>query len=136
MINEQKACNNVINLKFFVAIGLLFTILLVSCDPSDTSSSGDISATTETGSPTESNTSTEPDPSEYQISNGGFETGDLTYWDVLEGEAFSNEGISGDEMVNDSISYGKQGAYFFKGREIEGRDGYEGRVRSETFLVG
>ncbi|NCA97299.1 MAG: glycoside hydrolase family 125 protein, partial [Bacteroidia bacterium] len=35
-----------------------------------------------------------------------------------------------------SVSYGKVGTYFFKGREIEGRDGYEGRLRSEDFLVG
>ncbi len=122
--------------KLLPAFSLLFALLLASCDPSDSSSNSNSNSISDTGSSPDSSSSTEPDPSQYQIVNGGFETGDLSGWDILDGEAFTDEGISAETMVNDTIAFGKVGTFFFKGREIDGRDGYEGKLRSTTFEVG
>ena len=136
MIFNLKTSKKALIIKFLPVFGLLFSIVLASCEPVDSSSLTDTSTTTDTSTSESTTSSTEPDPSEYLIANGGFETGDLSGWEIVSGEAFSDEGISSETMVNETISYGKQGEYFFKGRDIPGRDGYEGRLRSETFKVG
>ncbi|MFA5421183.1 MAG: glycoside hydrolase family 125 protein [Bacilli bacterium] len=130
---KQKTCKNEQFIRFLPTLSLIFITLVSACQPTDPSSSS--SGTSSTSSSGSSSSST-VDPSEYMIVNGDFETGDLTGWDIVDGEAFTDEGISDAEMVDETVSYGKVGTYFFKGREIEGRDGYEGRLRSSTFEVG
>lgn len=122
--------------KYFPLFALIFALVASSCDPINPSISNPSDSGTDTGDSDSSPSDTNPDPNEFQIANGGFETGDLSGWDIIDGEAFSVDGISDDEMVNETVSYGKVGTYFFKGREIEGRDGYEGIMHSESFKVG
>ena len=72
-------------------------------------------------------------PSEYEIKNGDFETGSLAGWDVLEGQAFSNEGVNQEKTWwNENITYDRDGHYHY---------GYykpsaTGKMRSSTFILG
>lgn len=137
MFTAQNTGKNLQITRYLPIFALLFTIILSGCNPIDSTTSSFTSDDTNsdtTGGSTSTSDST-PNPDEYQITNGGFESGDLSGWDILAGEAFTQEGISNAEMVSQSVSYGKVGTYFFKGREIDGRDGYEGRLRSTNFLV-
>lgn len=68
---------------------------------------------------------------EYQVSNGGFETGDFAGW-VMTGDIF---GISYDEGWWDEwYSYNKSGLYFANGWGV-GED-KTGTLTSSTFKVG
>jgi len=67
-----------------------------------------------------------------QIENGGFETGDLTGWTVLEGEAFAAAGINSEPTWwAESITYNRDGNYHF-GMYNEGATGV---MRSENFTL-
>ncbi|MFA5481588.1 MAG: glycoside hydrolase family 125 protein, partial [Bacilli bacterium] len=127
---RKKPMKNFIIMPFII----LFSIVFASCDDIETSTSHSDDSALNSDSSSSSDSTISPD--EYLIANGGFETGDLSGWDILSGEAFSPQGLSDLTMVNNDVSYGKEGDYFFKGVEIEGRDGYEGQMRSEAFLVG
>jgi len=111
---------------------LIFVMSLTGCDSPDPSSTSDEG----TSSSDSSSSDTTIDPDDFSIANGGFESGDLSEWDILEGEAFAEGGISDLDLVDGEISFGKEGTYFFKGVELDGRDGYEGKMRSESFIVG
>ncbi len=69
----------------------------------------------------------------YEIKNPGFECGSLAGWDVLEGEAFSNDGVNRESTWwNENITYNKDGDYhygFYKPSAI-------GRMKSSTFTLG
>lgn len=92
--------------------------------------------------------STEVNEVSYNIVNGDFESGDLTGWTILEGEAFA-EGRVSDEMMfwegdgpaslTSNRKFNKEGTYFFRGfKGIEGEEGTEqktGSMRSSTFLL-
>jgi meiotically up-regulated gene 157 (Mug157) protein len=72
-------------------------------------------------------------PSSYQITNGGFETGDLFGWTVKSGEAFHNDGVSNlTNDVNFNVSYNKDGEYFY-GRY---REDQVGVMHSSNFIIG
>ncbi|WP_249900023.1 GH32 C-terminal domain-containing protein [Paenibacillus sp. PK3_47] len=76
-----------------------------------------------------------PDFRRYQIQNPGFETGDLTGWTVVEGEAFEPGSVS-DETVwwAEQIPYQQEGAYHLNGwRKDEAATGV---LRSSTFELG
>ena len=72
-------------------------------------------------------------PSMYEIKNGDFECGSLAGWEVLEGQAFSNEGVNKEAgWWNEYISYEREGHYHY---------GYykpsaTGRMRSSRFVLG
>ena len=73
---------------------------------------------------------TQPEQSENQIRNGGFETGDLTGWELT-----GNMGtIAYDDVWwNEWYDYNKSGTYFFSGMaEYEGN---MGTLTSEAFVV-
>ncbi len=69
----------------------------------------------------------------YEIKNPGFECGSLAGWDILEGEAFSNDGVNKEATWwNENITYNKDGDYhygFYKPSSI-------GRMKSSTFILG
>ncbi|MFA5686683.1 MAG: glycoside hydrolase family 125 protein [Bacilli bacterium] len=121
-------------LFLFVSV-LSFT--LVSCDPlvDPTSTSTSTDTTTDTTSTITTDSTTNGDDNVYQIVNGGFELGTLEGWEVISGDAFSNEAISNEEFFG-TRSYNKVGQYFFKGKEKSGKEGYEGKMRSSNFIVG
>ena len=72
-------------------------------------------------------------PSEYEIANGDFELGSLAGWEVIEGLAFSNEGVNHESTWwNENISYQREGEYHY---------GYykpsaTGKMRSTRFKLG
>lgn len=69
-------------------------------------------------------------PSEYQIANGNFETGDLSGWE-LNGDI---GGISYDYMWwKEWYTYNKSGLYLFSGF---GKEGNVGTLTSSAFKVG
>ena len=72
-------------------------------------------------------------PSEFEIKNGGFETGSLAGYQVLEGQAFSNEGVNSESVWwNENITYDRDGNYhygFYKPETV-------GRMRTSTFTLG
>ena len=72
-------------------------------------------------------------PSIYEIKNGDFETGSLAGWEVLEGAAFSNEGVNQEKVWwNEHISYNKDGEYHYGHYKPEAT----GKMRSSKFVLG
>ena len=70
---------------------------------------------------------------EYQIPNGGFETGSLAGWTVTEGLAFSNDCVNASNVWwNENITYNRDGDYHFGYYKPEAT----GRMRSANFVVG
>ncbi len=70
---------------------------------------------------------------EYQIANGGFEDGSLAGWEIVSGNAFSNEGVNSEETWwNEAISYNRDGSYHYGLYEPT----YTGIMRSSAFTVG
>ena len=72
-------------------------------------------------------------PSVYEIANGDFETGSLAGWEVISGDAFSNEGVNAESVWwNENITYSRDGDYhygYFNPRGV-------GVMRSSTFTLG
>ena len=76
---------------------------------------------------------TEAEGTEYQIANGGFETGSLAGWTVTEGLAFSNEGVNASDVWwNENITYNRDGEYHYGYYRPEAT----GRMRSSAFTLG
>lgn len=76
-----------------------------------------------------------PDFKRYQIENPGFETGDLTGWSVVEGEAFGPDSVS-DETAwwAEQIPYNQEGTYHLNGWKYA--EAATGVLRSSTFELG
>lgn len=71
--------------------------------------------------------------SEYEILNGGFETGSLAGWTVLSGDAFSHEGVNREAVWwNENIAYRREGNYHYG----HYRPTATGTMRSSTFTLG
>lgn len=69
---------------------------------------------------------------ETQVENGHFETGDLTGWNVVEGEAFGPNSVSNETTWwVEEIPFNKEGEYFLKGWAYE--ETATGRLRSSVF---
>ncbi len=72
-------------------------------------------------------------PSIYEIKNGGFELGSLAGWTVVEGEAFSNDGVNTEKVWwNENIPYSRDGNYHY-GKYMPTATGV---MRSSEFLLG
>lgn len=72
-------------------------------------------------------------PSVHEIANGGFETGSLAGWTVVEGEAFSNEGVNTESVWwNENITYSRDGDYHY-GKYMPTATGV---LRSSEFVLG
>jgi len=80
-------------------------------------------------------TDIKPDFQRYQIANPSFETGDLSGWTVVEGEAFGPNSVSDDTVWwAEQIPYNQEGAYHLNGwRYAESATGV---LRSSTFELG
>ena len=75
--------------------------------------------------------------SEYQIPNGGFESGDLSGW-TLEGEKIGQV-TNASGWWAENLPYNKKGAYLFSGIVDEGAgvlEHYKGTLTSSAFTVG
>ena len=72
-------------------------------------------------------------PSIYEIKNGGFESGSLAGWTVVEGDAFSNEGVNTESVWwNENIPYSRDGDYHY-GKYLPTATGV---MRSSEFVLG
>ena len=72
-------------------------------------------------------------PSIYEIKNGGFELGSLAGWEIVEGEAFSNEGVNTEKVWwNENITYSRDGNYHY-GMYMPSATGV---MRSSDFVLG
>ena len=72
-------------------------------------------------------------PSVYEIKNGGFESGSLAGWTVVEGDAFSNEGVNTESVWwNENIPYSRDGDYHY-GKYLPTATGV---MRSSEFVLG
>lgn len=72
-------------------------------------------------------------PSKYEIANGGFETGSLAGWTIVEGEAFSNDGVNTESVWwNENIPYSRDGNYHY-GKYMPSAKGI---MRSTKFELG
>lgn len=72
-------------------------------------------------------------PSIYEIKNGGFELGSLAGWTVVEGEAFSNNGVNTESVWwNENITYSRDGNYHY-GHYSPSATGV---MRSSEFVLG
>ena len=50
----------------------------------------------------------------YEILNGDFELGSLAGWEIVSGDAFSNEGVNSESVWwNENISYEREGKYHY-----------------------
>ncbi len=74
------------------------------------------------------------DPPVTELRNGGFESGDLSYWKVISGTAFNNSPIrSSNELYWGNRKYHAEGSYFLDGFLNE--ESTVGKLRSEKFTV-
>lgn len=72
-------------------------------------------------------------PSIYEIANGGFEAGSLAGWTVVEGDAFSNEGVNTESVWwNENITYSRDGNFHY-GKYMPTATGV---MRSSEFVLG
>lgn len=72
-------------------------------------------------------------PSINEIKNGGFELGSLAGWTVVEGDAFSNEGVNTESVWwNENIPYSRDGDYHY-GKYMPSATGV---MRSSEFVLG
>lgn len=72
-------------------------------------------------------------PSPYEIKNGGFELGSLAGWTIVEGEAFSNEGVNTESVWwNENITYSRDGNYHYGHYNPSAT----GVMRSSEFVLG
>ena len=71
----------------------------------------------------------------YQIENPGFETGDMSGWTVVRGEAFGLDSVS-DESTwwAEQIPYNQEGDYHLNGWKYD--EAATGVLRSSTFELG
>ncbi|MHA6529911.1 GH32 C-terminal domain-containing protein [Paenibacillus sp. BAC0078] len=71
----------------------------------------------------------------YEIVNPGFETGDLTGWTVIKGNAFGPNSVSGDSTWwAEQIPYNQEGTYHLNGWKYD--EAATGVLRSSTFELG
>ena len=69
----------------------------------------------------------------HEIKNGGFELGSLAGWTVVEGDAFSNEGVNTESVWwNENIPYSRDGNYHY-GKYMPSATGV---MRSSEFVLG
>lgn len=77
---------------------------------------GCVSTTTGTATTTPSTGTTSGTTTPWfakEIENGSFETGNLSGWTVLSGNAFFRTGITSEDTVDGTVPYGKDGDYCF-----------------------
>lgn len=71
--------------------------------------------------------------SEYEIVNGGFETGSLAGWTIVEGTAFANDGVNTESVWwNENIPYSRDGDYHYGHYNPTAT----GVLRSSEFVLG
>ena len=71
--------------------------------------------------------------SENEIKNGGFELGSLAGWTVVEGDAFSNDGVNTESVWwNENMTYSRDGDYHYGKYKPEAT----GVMRSSEFVLG
>ncbi|MDQ0113841.1 GH32 C-terminal domain-containing protein [Paenibacillus harenae] len=76
-----------------------------------------------------------PDFDRYQIENPSFETGDLTGWTIIEGQAFNAGSISNETTFwEENIPYHQEGEYHLNGWKAD--EAEKGKLRSSTFELG
>ncbi|MDH6430537.1 hypothetical protein BSK62_23190 [Paenibacillus odorifer] len=71
----------------------------------------------------------------YQIENPGFETGDMSGWTVVKGQAFGQDSVS-DETTwwGEQIPYNQEGSFHLNGWKHD--EAATGVLRSSTFKLG
>lgn len=69
----------------------------------------------------------------YEIANGGFETGSLAGWQIVEGTAFSHDGVNAESVWwNENITYSRDGNYHYG----HYNPAATGVMRSTEFVLG
>lgn len=72
-------------------------------------------------------------PSIYEIANGDFECGSLAGWEIISGDAFSNEGVNAESVWwNENITYSRDGDYHYGHYNPNA----VGVMRSTSFVLG
>ncbi|EFC82198.1 hypothetical protein [Parafrankia sp. EUN1f] len=69
------------------------------------------------------------------IDNPSFETGNLTGWNVIEGQAFTNATVSSAAGWGWGCCFNPEGTYHLWGAATGGGDAPTGRMRSSTFTL-
>ena len=74
-----------------------------------------------------------PETSPNEIKNGGFETGDLSGWTIVEGDAFSSDGVNSESVWwNENITYSRDGNFHYGFYHPSAT----GVMRSSEFVLG
>ncbi len=94
-------------------------------------STSDMTTSTSVQTTTTLMTSTVDGPT-YQVINGGFETGDLSGWMVLSGNAFVDGGVSDSDYIEGSVNANKDGDHFYGIHD----EAAVGMMVSDSFVLG
>ena len=71
-----------------------------------------------------------------QIANGGFETGDLSGWTVVEGQIHEDKAVIDDlTWWNEQVPYNKEGTYHFDGWQAQYAESDTYTLRSSEFVL-
>ncbi|WP_246183515.1 S-layer homology domain-containing protein [Paenibacillus methanolicus] len=75
------------------------------------------------------------DPDVKEIENAGFESGDMSGWTLVEGEAFGPDSVSNETTYwDEKIPYNQEGQYHLNGWKYP--EDKTGKLRSTTFKLG
>jgi hypothetical protein len=119
---------------FVAAIALMLVAALAACgnDESKNGSKNGQNAPEPAGS-------AEVTPDEGTLINGGFETGDLTGWEVVEGDAFSDDVVATNKTFwSAEIPFNHEGNWHLYGLGFDEtiRESKTGKLKSSTFKLG
>ncbi|WP_407945738.1 GH32 C-terminal domain-containing protein [Paenibacillus puerhi] len=74
-------------------------------------------------------------PASVNLTNGGFETGDLSGWIVESGNAFTNAAVTNEAVFWDNQPFNHKGNYHLWGN-LSGGDASTGVLKSQVFTLG
>lgn len=130
-------------MKRFICAALTFMLMLtlVACggnNNANNSNGSDENVGSNNQTQAESSSAVDETPEACTLTNGGFETGDLTGWEVVEGDAFSDDNVATNKTFWDAkIPFNHEGNWHLYGLGFDEtiKESKTGKLKSSTFKL-